>query len=216
MNFTQNTASNKIVCVGRNYADHAAELNNPIPDEPVLFIKPWTSICPLEGEIEIPKIWGEVHHELEIAFVIGEKLSNSTPQEIMSAITGIGLALDLTLREVQTQLKEKKYSWEKSKSFDKACPIECIPFKATESAIAELSLSLSINGETKQQGNTQSMLFKPVELIAHINEWFTLLPGDIVLTGTPAGVGALKNGDILESCLKIKNEKVLQVSSTII
>lgn len=213
--YTPSNAS-KVVCVGRNYAEHARELNNPIPSEPVLFIKPNTSICPFAGDIQIPKQYGEVHHELEIALVIGKQLTHATHEQALNAISGIGLALDLTLRDIQTQLKEKQHSWEKAKCFDNACPIECIPFEATESDINELSLRLLINGKTRQQGNTDQMLFKPLELIVYISQWFTLLPGDIVLTGTPAGVNSLQVNDELESTLHINDKECLKIVSKII
>lgn len=208
--------ASKIVCIGRNYAKHAKELNNPIPSEPLLFIKPNTTLCPLAGDITIPKEHGEVHHELEIAFVIGTELKNATQTQALNAISGIGLAIDLTLRDLQTQLKEKKQPWEKAKSFDGACPIECLPFKPTKSDIAQLALHFQVNGETKQHGTTDLMLFKPLELIAYISQWFTLAAGDIVLTGTPAGVAALNNGDKLESTLTINDAEALKVKSQVI
>ena len=209
------TQASKIVCVGRNYAKHAKELNNPIPKEPLLFIKPNTTIRPLAGDIDIPKNLGEVHHELEIALVIDSELKQATPQETLQAISGIGLALDLTLRDVQTQLKEKKHSWEKAKCFDGACPIECLTFKPSQADIEHLSLKLTINDKIKQQGSADEMLFKPLDLIAYISQWFTLMPGDVILTGTPAGVGHLQKGDILKSTLNVKEKVILDINSKV-
>ena len=209
------TQSSKIVCIGRNYAKHAKELNNPIPDEPLLFIKPNTTIRSLAGKINIPKNLGEVHHELEIALVVGSELKHATSFEALKAISGIGLALDLTLRDVQTRLKEKNHPWEKAKCFDGACPIECLPFKPSQEDINHLSLNLTINDEIRQQGSTEEMLLKPLDLISYISKWFTLKPGDVILTGTPAGVGSLQSGDILKSTLNIKEKSILNISSTI-
>ena len=207
--------ASKIICIGRNYADHAAELNNPIPTEPLLFIKPNTTIQALAGDIKIPQSLGEVHHELEIAIVIGSELKQANTEEALQAISGIGLALDLTLRDVQTKLKDKGQPWEKAKSFDGACPIECMPFRPNQADIDNLSLNLTVNGTVTQHGNTSQMLFKPIELIAYISQWFTLLPNDIVLTGTPAGVGKLQTGDILISTLNIQGKDILNISSNI-
>ncbi|MDR5905395.1 fumarylacetoacetate hydrolase family protein [Franzmannia qiaohouensis] len=187
-------ALGKIVCVGRNYADHAKELDNPIPTEPLLFIKPSTCAVPLDEPIDAPFSRGDVHFETELALLIGEPLTHATASEAERAVAGIGLALDLTLRDVQSQLKEKGYPWEIAKSFDGACPLS--PFLALNRVPnwSALTFSLDIDGERVQSGEGSDMLFPVATLLAEMSRHFTLLPGDVVLTGTPPGVGELPRG----------------------
>lgn len=185
----------KAVCVGRNYAAHAKELNNSVPSQPILFHKPANAICALSPSFAIPTGQGEVHHELEIAVLISAKLSQASEHECRAAIAGIGLALDLTLRDVQTELKANGQPWEMAKAFDNACPIT--DFISIDQAydLTNIAIELERNGVLQQQGNSKDMLFPIVPLIAYISQYFTLNPGDIVLTGTPAGVGPLTIGD---------------------
>lgn len=189
----------KVVCVGRNYAEHAQELNNPVPSEPLLFLKPATSVVPLNEGFRLPTGRGAVHYETEIALLIGTPLSGTvSPSDAAGAIAGVGLALDLTLRELQDQLKAKGHPWERAKAFDAACPLS--PFVRLEQAPAlnAMPLQLTINGELRQQGNSADMITPVIALLQHIAGVFTLLPGDVVITGTPAGVGVLNPGDELE------------------
>ncbi|WP_166264151.1 fumarylacetoacetate hydrolase family protein [Marinobacter caseinilyticus] len=187
----------KIVCIGRNYAEHARELNNPIPDTPLLFIKPATAAVHLTRPLVLPQNRGTVHFETELAVLIGVPLTNASEKEAQRAILGYGLALDLTLRDVQNQLKEKGQPWERAKGFDGACPLS--PFIAAERLknADHLTFSLDIDGHRQQTGNTADMLNPILPLIAHISEHFTLMPGDVVLTGTPHGVGPLTSGQKL-------------------
>lgn len=191
----------KVVCVGRNYADHAKELNNPVPTAPILFIKPRTSVVHLEGEICIPKNQGECHHELEMSVLIGKPLNKAKEDEVKVAIEGYGLGLDLTLRDVQARLKENGHPWEIAKSFDGACPLSGFVLPEELSDPECSSLELRVNGQVRQNGNTLDMITPVYALIEYINQHFTLLPGDVVLTGTPAGVSALKVGDRLDVSL---------------
>ncbi len=187
----------KIVCVGRNYAEHARELNNPIPKQPLLFIKPSTALAALDQPLAIPRDRGECHHELELALLIGQPLSEARAEETLAAIAGYGLALDLTLRELQSQLKEKGQPWERAKAFDGACPVSAFAPAAAIGDWKALRLQLQRNGALQQDGQCRDMLFPIEALLADISQSFTLLPGDIVLTGTPAGVGPLNPGDRL-------------------
>lgn len=202
----------KIVCVGRNYADHIEELNNAVPDEPLLFIKPATALCSFAEPISIVAGQGECHNELEIAILIKSPLTKASESDIFPAIWGYGLGLDLTLRDVQNRLKEKGLPWERAKSFDNSCPMS--DFVAMEQIIdgKNLAFSLSINGELRQQGNTQLMLNNVTKLLVEISQSFTLLPGDIVMTGTPKGVGPLLIGDKVEA----KMEHYLHICSTVV
>ena len=191
----------KVVCVGRNYAEHAKELGNEVPSEPILFIKPATSLAVFDDQIVIPSDQGEVHHEIEMAALVREPLKNASAKEVQWSLAGYALALDLTLRDVQSKLKEKGHPWERAKAFDGACPVSGFVDARGVSVRQTLDISLTINGEVRQQGNTAQMLFPTFELIAHMSESFTLEPGDLVLTGTPAGVGPLHRGDQLTAKL---------------
>lgn len=192
-------ALGKVVCVGRNYAEHARELNNPVPSEPLLFIKPATAVVPLADPIRLPTGRGAVHYETEIALLIGAPLSGLvSAEEASAAIAGVGLALDLTLRELQEQLKTKGHPWERAKAFDGACPLSFFAPIDQAPALNDLPLQLHLNGELRQQGNSAEMITPIIALLQHITGIFTLLPGDVVLTGTPAGVGVLQPGDQLQ------------------
>ena len=188
----------KVVCVGRNYAQHAAELNNPIPEQPLLFIKPATAVVPLTDPIRLPTDHGEVHYEAELAVLVGKHLRHASESAVREASVGIGLALDLTLRELQSELKAKGHPWERAKAFDGACPLSSfIPLRQGDN-FGNLSFSLAINGDVRQRGHTGDMITPVLTLIAYASETFTLQPGDVVLTGTPAGVGELTPGQRLE------------------
>ncbi len=189
----------KIVCVGRNYASHAAELNNPIPDSPLLFIKPSTCAVALTSPIALPLDQGEVHHEVELALLVGRTLKGAAPEEVDAAIWGFGVGLDLTLRDVQAALKAKGHPWERAKAFDGACPLS--PFEPGVIDWREVPIQLFVNGELRQDGHSRDMLNPVLELIAHMSAVFTLLPGDVIMTGTPAGVGPLRSGDKLRCLL---------------
>ncbi|MBA4503317.1 fumarylacetoacetate hydrolase family protein [Marinobacterium marinum] len=187
----------KVVCIGRNYAEHARELNNPVPKEPILFIKPATTVVPMEQPFRIPAHRGAVHFETEMAILIGETLHHANEQQAMHAIAGIGLGLDMTLRDVQDDLKAKGQPWEKSKCFDGACPLSAFLSPASVKDLTDVQIRLSVNGEVRQDGNSAQMLTPVLKLLAYASEWFTLEPGDVVLTGTPAGVGPVLPGDTL-------------------
>ena len=191
----------KIVCIGRNYLDHVRELGNAVPEAPLLFMKPSTAIVGLDAPLRLPEARGSCHHELELAVLIGRRLTGTSPAAAREAIAGYGLALDLTLREVQTELKNKGQPWELAKAFDGACPLSGFvrPEELPEPQAAELELL--VNGERRQHGSTAQMMHPILDLIAHISRHFTLLPGDVVLTGTPAGVTALQPGDQLRLTL---------------
>ncbi len=186
----------KVVCVGRNYAAHAKELNNPVPNEPLLFIKPNTAISALEGELVLPGPDGAIHYETELALLIGAKLNDSTDADAQQAIVGIGLALDLTNRDLQSRLKEKGHPWEKAKAFDGSCPLSrFVPWEIRP--LQALSFKMYKNEKLVQHGSTDAMVTPIISLVRYISSHFTLLPGDIVLTGTPEGVGSLQGGDRL-------------------
>ena len=187
----------KVVCIGRNYLEHIRELNNAVPETPILFMKPSTSLAALDEPIRLPSGRGECHHEVELAVLVGRELRNADATTVRQAVAGYGIALDLTLRDLQNELKKKGHPWETAKAFDGSCPLS--PFLKPE-ALSDpqaTDLALRINGELRQQGNTRQMMVGILGLIAYISTHFTLLPGDVVLTGTPAGVGPLRSGDVL-------------------
>lgn len=188
----------KVVCIGRNYAEHAKELDNPIPSEPLLFIKPGSCVVALEGGFKIPVERGSVHYEAEIAVLLGKSLSLApTEEEVLDAISGFAPALDLTLRDLQAQLKEKGLPWERAKCFDGACVLAPFVVGSTFPDLADIGIRLSINGEVRQDGNSALMLNPIVPMIQHMASQFSLQAGDVILTGTPAGVGPLNPGDAL-------------------
>jgi 2-keto-4-pentenoate hydratase/2-oxohepta-3-ene-1,7-dioic acid hydratase in catechol pathway len=188
----------KAVCVGRNYAEHAKELNNAVPTEPLLFIKPGSAVVALEGGFTIPADRGAVHYEAEIVVLIGKPLSKKpSREEVLDAISGFAPGLDLTLRDVQTKLRDKGYPWEEAKSFDGAAVIAPFVSADTFSDLTDIGIRLTINGEVRQDGNSSDMLNPIVPVIQHMAACFSLQAGDIIMTGTPAGVGPLLAGDQL-------------------
>lgn len=191
----------KVVCVGRNYADHARELGNEVPAEPVLFMKPATALCHLDAPIQMPEGCGAVHHEVEMAVLIGAALTHASVDEAREAVVAYGIGLDLTLRDVQDQLKAKGLPWEKAKAFDGSAPMSGWIAARGVSTRQNLDVLLEVNDTVRQYGHTGQMLFPVFPLVAEISRHFTLLPGDMVLTGTPKGVGPLHSGDRLAARL---------------
>src|SRR6218665_395128 len=187
----------KAVCVGRNYAAHARELGNAVPDAPILFLKPRTAFVPLESGFSIPQGRGECHHETEISVLIGASLKDATEAECLAAIAGVTLGLDLTLRDVQNELKKKGLPWEVAKAFDGAAPLAAFLKSESVGDLADTRFTLTVNGEQRQRGHSAHIIIPVLTLLAHISTIFTLEPGDVVMTGTPEGVAALKSGDAL-------------------
>ncbi|MFS0825395.1 fumarylacetoacetate hydrolase family protein [Pseudomonas phoenicis] len=188
----------KVVCVGRNYAEHAKELNNPIPSEPLLFIKPGSCVVPAEGGFKIPEGRGSVHYEAEIAVLLGKPLSaGASPEQVLDAISGFAPALDLTLRDLQGTLKDKGLPWELAKCFDGACVLPPFVSPGTFADVNDIPIRLTINGEVRQDGNSAMMLNPIVAIVQHMAAQFYLQAGDVILTGTPAGVGPFESGDEL-------------------
>lgn len=188
----------KVVCIGRNYAEHAKELDNPVPTEPLLFIKPGSCVVPLEGSFSIPTERGSVHYEAEIAVLIGKPLSTKpSREEVLDAISGVAPALDLTLRDKQAELKAKGLPWEIAKCFDGAAVIAPFVAGSTFADLTDIGIRLTINGEVRQDGNSKDMLNPIVPMIQYMAGCFSLQAGDVILTGTPVGVGPLNVGDEL-------------------
>lgn len=191
----------KIVCVGRNYAAHAKELGNEVPETPIIFIKPATSAVPLETPFTIPQDQGSVHHEVEIALLINKECKKVDSENAWGYVSHVGVALDLTLRDLQSQLKEKSHPWEMAKAFDGACPLSnWVPAENIRDK-KSIQIRLERNSEMKQDGYTDQMITSIPNLISYISQYLTLMPGDVILTGTPAGVGPIESGDVIKTTL---------------
>ena len=197
----------KIICIGRNYVDHAKELSNPVPSEPVVFIKPDSAILQSNKPFFIPEFTQEVHHELEVVVKInrvGKHIQKKFAHKYYDSVT---VGIDFTARDLQTQLKQKGLPWEKAKSFDGSAPLGKFKKIDTSIDLENLDFSLTKNGNTVQAGNTQDMLFSIDSIIEHVSKYFTLKIGDLIYTGTPSGVGKVEIGDQLEAF--IGSEKLL-------
>ncbi|GHF49684.1 2-hydroxyhepta-2,4-diene-1,7-dioate isomerase [Streptomyces mashuensis] len=179
----------KVVAVGRNYAEHAAELGNEVPGEPLLFLKPSTAVTGPGDPVAYPSFSSEVHHEAELAVVIGRMCREVPRERVKDVILGYTCANDITARDVQRREKQ----WTRAKGFDTSCPLG--PWIETELDPSDLGIMCTVNGQQRQLGRTSDMQRSVEDLIVHITEAMTLLPGDVVLTGTPAGVGPLNVGD---------------------
>jgi 2-keto-4-pentenoate hydratase/2-oxohepta-3-ene-1,7-dioic acid hydratase in catechol pathway len=189
----------KVVALAKNYVAHAAEMKSSAPPKPVFFIKPSTSIIHDGEAIVFPEISKEVHHEVELAVVIGKKCKNVEPEEAMKFVYGYAVALDMTARDVQKEAKENSWPWAAAKGFDTSCPIgEAVP-KEKVPAPENLEISLKINGQVRQRGSTSMMVHKIAPTISYVSKILTLERGDIILTGTPEGIGPVAHGDKLEA-----------------
>lgn len=191
----------KVICVGRNYLDHIDEMKSAVPAEPLLFMKPKAALCALDAPLVIPANLGECHNELEVAILLKSPLTNADINEVKQAIWGVGIGLDLTLRDVQASLKAQGYPWERAKSFDASAPVSGFVAWSEVTDIDDLHFTLTVNGELRQQGHTAMMMHKALALIAHMSCVFSLEAGDVILTGTPKGVGPLCAGEAIRATL---------------
>ena len=189
----------KVVCVGRNYAAHAEELGNEVPKAPILFMKPASSVVSIRQGVVRPNpaLYGETHYEAELCVQLAADLSAATIEEAKQAIGGVTLGLDLTLRELQAELKEKGHPWERAKCFDGACVLGDWLDPQVFGDFTDIHYQLTINDALKQDGDSALMLFPVYELLVNISHAFSLQAGDVIMTGTPSGVGALQAGDQL-------------------
>jgi len=199
----------KILCIGRNYAEHIKELGNEIPDAPVIFMKPASSVIDDGGTVEIPAYSRDCHHEAELALLIGKAGKNIPAEQALEFLAGFGAALDMTLRDVQSEQKKKGLPWEIAKGFDTACPLSAFVSASQVVEPQNLAIRLTVNGELRQNGCTEMMIYPIPALISYMSGIFTLEPGDIILTGTPAGVGPVRDGDDLR--VEIPQVGTLQV-----
>ena len=197
----------KIICIGRNYRAHAQELKNEVPDEPVIFLKPDTAKIPGKKVFFLPDFSQDIHHELEVVLKIARNGKNIAEKFALKYVEEISLGIDFTARDLQNKLKSKGLPWELAKAFDGSAPTG--KFVPLANYPTELDFRLHINGVLAQHGNTRDLLFSFAKIISFASTYFTLLKGDLIFTGTPAGVGPVKKGDKLEAFLF--EEKLLEL-----
>jgi len=201
----------KIICIGRNYIDHIKELSNQKPLNPVVFLKPDSSIIAKNQNFIIPSFSNEIHHEVELVIKInkvGKHIDKSFSHKYYDEI---GLGIDFTARDIQNNLKQKGHPWEKSKAFDNSCMVGKFLKKEKLEDISKIEFSLIKNNELVQSGRSNDMLWKIDELISYVSQYFTLKIGDLIFTGTPSGVSKVESGDILEGYILTNKMFTLKV-----
>ncbi|MEX2601311.1 MAG: fumarylacetoacetate hydrolase family protein [Balneolaceae bacterium] len=192
---------NTLFCIGRNYILHARELNNPVPEEPIVFLKPNSAVIMDGGTVSLPAQSRDVHHEVELVIAIGKTGKKIPEEEALNYIAGYGIGIDFTARDIQQKAKEKGKPWSVAKGFDTFAPVSrFLPYNGSK-PFPDVDLELQINGETRQKGNTRDMLFSIPTLISYLSHIFTLSPGDLLFTGTPEGVGTVQPGDEITAIL---------------
>ncbi|TYP90844.1 fumarylacetoacetate hydrolase family protein [Blastococcus xanthinilyticus] len=179
----------KVVALGRNYAEHAKELGNEVPAIPIVFLKPSTAVVGPDADVPYPALTSDLHYEGELAVVIGKRCVAVAEEDVTGVVLGYTVANDLTMRDIQ----KSEGQWTRGKGFDGSCPLG--PWVETEIDPSALSLKSTVNGELRQDGTTADMLRDVAACVSWVSQAMTLLPGDVVLTGTPAGVGSLQRGD---------------------
>jgi acylpyruvate hydrolase len=194
----------KIICIGRNYSEHAKELKNEVPTEPVFFMKPDTALLKNGQAFYLPDFSKEIHYEVELVIQICKNGKNIAEKFASAYYEKIGIGIDFTARDLQQKCKEKGLPWEKAKAFDNSAPMGELEQKANFKNLAALDFHLNINGETRQKGNSTEMIFSFDKIIAYVSNYVTLKTGDLIYTGTPAGVGPVAIGDKLEAYIEGK------------
>lgn len=196
----------KIICIGRNYADHAREMKSPLPEKPIFFLKPDTSLVLNNKPFFYPDFSREIHHEVEIVLRINRLGRNIDQKFAHRYFDEVGVGIDFTARDLQDQCKEKGLPWEISKAFDNSAPLGGFIPKNEIADMSDISVRLDINGKTMQKGSSKDMIFSFDRLISYLSQFITLKIGDLIFTGTPAGVGPVGIGDRLQAFL---NDRML-------
>ncbi len=191
----------KIVCVGQNYARHALELGNEVPEFPLIFLKTATCMIPSGGEIVHPDYSEDLHHEIELVLLIGRTVKNADDKEAGEAIAGYAVGLDMTLRDLQREFKSKGNPWTLAKVFDTSGVLSEFVLKEDYELKGNESIKLRVNEEIRQNSSIDTMLFPPVEIVKYISKRMTLEKGDLIFTGTPEGVGRVVPGDVLHGSI---------------
>ena len=200
----------KIICIGRNYVEHAKELNNPLPEVPIFFLKPETALLQKNQPFFYPEFSEDIHYETEIVLKIKKVGKHIQEKFAHTYYDEIGLGIDLTARDLQSNCKKKGLPWEIAKGFDGSAPLGKFINKSEFENINDLRFSLKVNGETRQDGNTKDMIFSFDKIIAYVSQFLTLKIGDLIFTGTPEGVGPIKIGDHFEAF--IEDKKMLEIN----
>jgi len=201
----------KVIAIGRNYIDHAKELNNPVPEKPVIFLKPDTAILKDNKDFYYPEFSNDVHYECEFVVRICNEGKHVSPKFAHKYYDAVGLGIDFTARDIQAEHKAKGLPWELAKAFDHSAVISPLIPKEEFEDLKNINFSLQKNGETVQVGNTKDMIFDIEQLIVFISKYITLRKGDLIYTGTPAGVGPVVIGDKLEGFLESKSMFTTQI-----
>ncbi len=189
----------KLLCIGKNYARHAAEMQSAVPEQPMVFLKPATALVGHEGVVELPALSHDVHHEVELVAVVGRGGKDIPEGEALRHVEAYAVGLDMTARDLQAAAKQKGHPWSVAKGFNTFAPLGALaPAGAVEDP-QDLEIRLRVNGEVRQQGHTGDMIFPVATLVAYCSRIFTLEPGDLLFTGTPEGVGPVADGDVLEA-----------------
>ncbi len=191
----------KIICIGRNYSEHAKELGNEVPENPVIFIKPDTSVLKKGADFYLPEFSNDIHYELEVVLKISKGGKYIQEKNAHKHFDEIGLGIDFTARDLQNQLKAKGLPWELAKGFDGSAVLSDF-YPKSEFNLSHLHFTLNKNGKMVQNGNTQDMIFSPEKIISFVSAYFTLRVGDLIFTGTPKGVGKVEENDCLEAFLE--------------
>ncbi|GAC1301856.1 MAG: fumarylacetoacetate hydrolase family protein [Mucilaginibacter sp.] len=192
----------KIIAIGRNYAEHAKELNNPVPGLPVIFMKPDTALLKDNKPFYHPAFSEDIHHEIEIVLKICKEGKHISEKFAPGYFDEIALGVDFTARDIQSRHKEKGLPWELAKAFDNSAPISAFLPKSKFADLHNLNFKLDVNQQTRQQGNTQNMLFSFEYIIAFVSQYITLKKGDLIFTGTPQGVSKVNVGDRLQGYIE--------------
>jgi len=192
----------KIIAIGRNYAEHAKELNNPVPTTPVIFLKPDTALLKDNKPFYHPDFSDDIHYELEVVLKICKEGKHIAEKFASNYYDEIGLGIDFTARDIQAKHKEKGLPWELAKAFDNSAPVSIFLPKNDFEDLYTLSFELKVNGESRQNGDTKDLLFSFEKIISFVSQYITLKKGDLIFTGTPAGVGKVNRGDKLEASLE--------------
>jgi 5-carboxymethyl-2-hydroxymuconate isomerase len=192
----------KILCLGRNYAEHAREMGSETPETPVVFLKPATAILKTGEKVKMPGFSREMHHEVELVVLIGRSGREIPRERAFEHVGGYGVGLDMTLRDVQANAKKKGLPWSVAKGFDTSAPVSPFVRKEDVADPHNLTLVLEVNGTVRQRSNTRNMVFGVDDIISYLSTVFTLEEGDLVFTGTPEGVGPVQSGDVLEATLE--------------
>jgi acylpyruvate hydrolase len=200
----------KIICIGRNYAEHAKEMKSEVPTEPVFFLKPETALLKNSKDFYYPDFTKDLHHEVEVVLKVCKNGKHIAEKFAHQYYNEIGIGIDFTARDLQMKCKEKGLPWEKAKAFDNSAPVSDFIPKEKFPSLTNLSFNLNINGKLRQQGNTKDLIFSNEKVISYVSKFITLKTGDLIFTGTPEGVSAVNIGDVLEAF--IENQKLLTLN----